>query len=194
MLTVETLNALGAAWAGGMTRSLVDASVILAVVFLVWFPFRRRISSQMAYGLFLLVLLKAAFPVPVELPGAVDRFVPGSTADRLLPFAEIHPVVVFPPRQNQPTHTTPGPVPPGQDDVPGVAGLEDGLPAVTPSSTDAIPAVALSLTPTPAGLMLKPELPRPVDFRGDDDCLGRPDSQPPGAIRVGSGADESAPP
>ena len=29
-----------------MTRSLVDATVVLAIVLLVWFPFRRRISVR----------------------------------------------------------------------------------------------------------------------------------------------------
>ncbi|AGA25767.1 antirepressor regulating drug resistance protein [Singulisphaera acidiphila DSM 18658] len=72
MRSVESLNALSVLWANAMTRSLVDASLILAVVLLVWYPLRRRISSQMAYGLFLLVLLKAAFPVPVHLPAHAD--------------------------------------------------------------------------------------------------------------------------
>jgi beta-lactamase regulating signal transducer with metallopeptidase domain/thiol-disulfide isomerase/thioredoxin/protocatechuate 3,4-dioxygenase beta subunit len=150
MRAVETLNALGATWAGAMTRSLVDASVVLAVVLLVWFPLRRRISSQMAYGLFLLVLVKAAVPVPVELPAAVDR---------LLSPTEGRPLVVLPPRQSQRTHATLHPDPPGHFDTSGVDGPDDSVPAVTPSSTDAIPPVPSSPRPTPADSMARPGSP-----------------------------------
>ena len=57
------LNAWGGAWAGFMVRALVDSSVLLAVLLLVWLPLRRRMSAQLAHGLFLLVLLKLALPV-----------------------------------------------------------------------------------------------------------------------------------
>jgi beta-lactamase regulating signal transducer with metallopeptidase domain len=156
MPPIELLNALGAAWAGAMTRSLVDATVVLAIVLLVWFPFRRRISSQMAYGLFLLVLIKAAFPVPVELPATIDRLLPRSTADRLLPTTQIRPVVVPSPRHTQMTRETPRPDPPGQDDASTMAGLEDRVPPVTPSSTVAIPVVPSSPRPEPGGVIVKP--------------------------------------
>ncbi len=62
---VETLNAWGAVWASLVLRSLVEASLVLAVVLAIWLPLRRRMSAQLAYGLFLLVLLKLALPIPV---------------------------------------------------------------------------------------------------------------------------------
>ena len=93
-LPVETLNAWGAAWSGFMLRSLVDASVLLALVLAIWLPLRRRMSAQFAHGLFCLVLLKLI--VPVTWPGwvpdvavrqaaehasALERFVASSRAE-----------------------------------------------------------------------------------------------------------------
>ena len=43
-----------------MRRSLIDATIILAIVGLAWLLLRNRISSALANGLFLLVLIKAA--------------------------------------------------------------------------------------------------------------------------------------
>lgn len=65
MNPVELLNAWGASWFGFMTRALIDASVLLALILVVWLPMRRRVSAQLAHGLFCLVLLKLIVPVPV---------------------------------------------------------------------------------------------------------------------------------
>src|SRR5262245_13345831 len=67
-LITEEPNAWGAAWAGAMTRALVDASALLAVVLAVWLPLRRRMSAQLAHGLFCLVLLRLAVPQPLPWP------------------------------------------------------------------------------------------------------------------------------
>lgn len=66
MTPVEVLNAWGAAWGAFMTRALVDATVLLALVLLVWLLLRRRMSAQLAHGLFLLVLLKLVIPTPAS--------------------------------------------------------------------------------------------------------------------------------
>ncbi len=63
---IEALNTWGPAWAGAMQRSLVEATIVLAIVGVVWWLLRRRMSSALAHGLFLLVLIKAA--VPLVLP------------------------------------------------------------------------------------------------------------------------------
>jgi WD40 repeat protein/beta-lactamase regulating signal transducer with metallopeptidase domain len=68
MTSVETLNALGSGWASFMARALLDSSILLAAVVLVWLPLRRRMSAQFAHGLFLLVLLKLALPIPASWP------------------------------------------------------------------------------------------------------------------------------
>jgi WD40 repeat protein/beta-lactamase regulating signal transducer with metallopeptidase domain len=62
------LNAWGAAWAAFMVGALVDASVLLGGLLLIWLPLRRRMSAQLAHGLFLLVLLKLALPVSLAGP------------------------------------------------------------------------------------------------------------------------------
>ena len=93
-----------------MVRSLVEATVLLVVVLLVWLPLRRRMSSQLAYGLFLLVLVKAAvpMPVPVRMPAALGWLAPERPADaparvpaaprgRAMPAAVTEPTIVVTP-------------------------------------------------------------------------------------------------
>jgi WD40 repeat protein/beta-lactamase regulating signal transducer with metallopeptidase domain len=85
MMSVETLNAWGSAWSTFMSRALLDSSIVLAVVLLVWLPLRRRMSVQFAHGLFLLVLLKLAVPFPTSWPTwsvdlSLDRMASGVSA------------------------------------------------------------------------------------------------------------------
>jgi len=68
MIPVEFLNAWGSAWSGFMMRALIDTSLLLALIVVVWLPLRRRVSAQLAHGLFCLVLLKLIIPVPVTWP------------------------------------------------------------------------------------------------------------------------------
>src|SRR4051794_25025747 len=83
MRAAELLNDWGAAWAAFMSRSLVEATALLIAMLLLWVPLRRRISSQFAYGLFLLVLLKATAPVSLTLPAGVARLTPRHAVVRL---------------------------------------------------------------------------------------------------------------
>jgi beta-lactamase regulating signal transducer with metallopeptidase domain/thiol-disulfide isomerase/thioredoxin len=82
MSLVDVLDAWGSAWAAFMLRSLLEATALLAVLLLAWLMLRRRMSSQLAYGLFLLVLVKAAVPIPVLVPAALARFVPARAVER----------------------------------------------------------------------------------------------------------------
>jgi WD40 repeat protein/beta-lactamase regulating signal transducer with metallopeptidase domain len=66
MIPVELLNTWGGAWFGLMTRTLVETCVLLSVILAVWLPLRRRISAQLAHGLFCLVLLKLIVPMPLS--------------------------------------------------------------------------------------------------------------------------------
>ena len=68
---IETLNTWGPAWADAMQRSLVEATVLLAIVGLAWLILRRWMSSALAHGLFLLVLVKAAVPIVLSSPPTV---------------------------------------------------------------------------------------------------------------------------
>jgi WD40 repeat protein/beta-lactamase regulating signal transducer with metallopeptidase domain len=69
MIPVEHLNAWGGAWFGLMTRTLIEASALLVLILLAWLPLRRRMSAQLAHGLFCLVLLKVVIPVPLTGSG-----------------------------------------------------------------------------------------------------------------------------
>lgn len=66
MISVEVLNAWGATWFGLMARALIDTSVLLALMLVVWLPLRRRVSAHLAHGLFCLILLKLIVPIPVS--------------------------------------------------------------------------------------------------------------------------------
>ncbi len=68
---IATLNAWGLSWAGAMQQSLVEGTILLAIVGLVWVLLRRRMSSALASGLFLLVLIKAALPLVLPVTPTV---------------------------------------------------------------------------------------------------------------------------
>ncbi|MDR3621740.1 MAG: M56 family metallopeptidase [Paludisphaera borealis] len=68
MISTEILNAWGEAWTGAMGRALLDSSGLLVVVLVVWLPLRRRISAQLAHGMFCLVLLRLAVPQALPWP------------------------------------------------------------------------------------------------------------------------------
>jgi WD40 repeat protein/beta-lactamase regulating signal transducer with metallopeptidase domain len=87
MSAFELLNAWGTAWADLMVRALVDASVLLAVVLAVWLPLRRRMSAQLAHGLFCLVLLKLIVPVPVTRPAWLPALSVRQAAERVASWA-----------------------------------------------------------------------------------------------------------
>ena len=72
----ETLNSWAEAWSAVMLRNTVEAAVLLVVVSLIWLLLRRRISSQLTIGLFSLLLLKLAIPLPMVIPGSIARFWP----------------------------------------------------------------------------------------------------------------------
>jgi WD40 repeat protein len=76
MSAIEVVNGWGSVWAGFMTRSLIEVSVLLALVTLIWLPLRRRMSAQLGHGLFCLVLLKLIVPTPVTWP----EWAPGISA------------------------------------------------------------------------------------------------------------------
>lgn len=147
MVSVETLNAWGTAWSNMMMRNLVEASALLVVILLVWLPLRHRASSQLSYGLFLLVLVKAAVPLPIAVPAAVARLSPWRTVDRLAGLSADRPVDLAP--AGQPALAVPAYPPAGS----GVA-AEPVSPLRTVREADARPTAATSfggvgMTPVP---------------------------------------------
>ena len=65
---IETLNSWAAMWSDWALASLVEGAVLLAVVGAVWRLAARRASAQFGYLLFLLVLVRLAFPATVAVP------------------------------------------------------------------------------------------------------------------------------
>lgn len=87
MTATERLNALASAWIGFMLRGLIDATLIFLIVGTLWLLSRKRISAQLSYGLFLLVLLKLTLPVPITLPADWLRRTPEAPAKRFARWA-----------------------------------------------------------------------------------------------------------
>ncbi|HEX9793304.1 MAG TPA: M56 family metallopeptidase, partial [Planctomycetota bacterium] len=78
------VSGLAETWAAHALNALVQGSLMLAVVALVWWPLRRRMSPQFGYALFLLVPLKLVLAVELPLPAQVARFVPTTWASRVV--------------------------------------------------------------------------------------------------------------
>ena len=139
---VHLLNDWGASWAAFMARAIVDSSVLLVVIVLVWLPLRRKMSAQFAHGLFLLVLLKLAVPIPVAWTswnsGAALRL----TAERLSNWATATPEV-----------TPPSPRP----DPPAVDLTEEPILVALPAPEPIVPRPEPRPVPSP----LKVTVPRP---------------------------------
>ena len=76
MATIEAVNRLASAWSAVVWRGLIESTALLLAVGLVWLVFRRKMPSQLAYGLFLLVLIKLAVPIPLTVPASWRRLGP----------------------------------------------------------------------------------------------------------------------
>ncbi len=92
MIQTETLNDWGEVWAALMAKSIVDASLVLAIEGVVWLAFRRRMSPQLGYCLFLLVPAKLLIPIEIPVPGWVAYGSPGHTAERIVACTTAPPV------------------------------------------------------------------------------------------------------
>jgi beta-lactamase regulating signal transducer with metallopeptidase domain/uncharacterized GH25 family protein len=84
MMLIETLNDWAGVWGPFAARSLVDASLVLAIVGVVWLLFHRRMSSQLGYCLFLLVPVKLLVPLEIPVPGWIGNASPGVALDRIV--------------------------------------------------------------------------------------------------------------
>ena len=87
MIPSETLNSWAQSWAAFMWGSLIDATIILAVVAVVWLALRRWMSAQLGYCLFLLVLIKLIVPIHVTVPGWTAYLSPRHAVDRITAWA-----------------------------------------------------------------------------------------------------------
>src|SRR5690348_9211666 len=83
MISTELLNRWAASWSAFMVQGLIEATVLLFVVGLPWLLLRRRLSAQLSYGLFVLILLKLVVPIPLTVPAWLAQLSPRHAADRL---------------------------------------------------------------------------------------------------------------
>ncbi len=71
MSFVERINALANDWTQFCVDGLVQGSIGLLVVSLIWLLIHKRVSCQLGYWLFFLVLLKPFVPIQVLIPGSL---------------------------------------------------------------------------------------------------------------------------
>jgi len=91
MMPIETLNVWADKWATFMWSSLLDTTVILAVVATIWIALRRWMPAQLGYCLFFLVLIKLCVPIHVTVPGAAAYLSPQHAIERLSAWTMLSP-------------------------------------------------------------------------------------------------------
>ncbi len=155
MISTELLNGWAATWAAVMLRGLIESTVLLAAIGVPWLAVRRRISAQLSYGLFLLVLLPLALPIPVTAPAWLARLSPRGAADRLGGWAAIAPTPATAEPWSDPFAPAPpppdlaaAPSGPRRDRFHGIAPTADS--PSTPPSAPPGPAMADAPSPPPA--------------------------------------------
>lgn len=142
MASTAAINAWAAMWADLMVRGLIDASVVLLLVGSAWLLFRRRMSAQLACGLFLLVPLKLALPIPITMPREALGWWPGAVAVRDWAGTEASPS--DPPLVDHPAELPP--VEPVRAEGPSGTPTGDPPSGAGPSS---VPAAAMSRVEAP---------------------------------------------
>ncbi|MEE8451653.1 MAG: HEAT repeat domain-containing protein [Thermoguttaceae bacterium] len=85
MNAIERLNTWGAGWSAFMAVGLVDATVMLALMGLIWLVLRRWASPQLGCWLFLLVLVRLVVPIEVTVPEPLARLSPQRLLGEFLP-------------------------------------------------------------------------------------------------------------
>jgi beta-lactamase regulating signal transducer with metallopeptidase domain/protocatechuate 3,4-dioxygenase beta subunit len=83
MSAIEIVNTCADLWANFMLVGLVEGTVALLLVGLLWVVVRRRASAQLGYCLFLLVPLKLLFALPLPVPANAAFLSPQHAAGQL---------------------------------------------------------------------------------------------------------------
>ena len=97
MIPTEMLNSFAESWAHFMLGGLIDGSILLVLLCLLWLLLRRRVSAQFGYCLFLLVLLRVVLPLQVTLPHWCEFLSPSHLMAHLLQTTETdRPVTQLP--------------------------------------------------------------------------------------------------
>ena len=82
MITTSTLNIWADSWLTFLASSLVDAAVVLFAVSILWLLIHKKVSAQLGYSLFLLVLVKLFIPFEITVPAWVADYSPGYSVNR----------------------------------------------------------------------------------------------------------------
>ena len=77
---IEHCNSFARTWAWWIGMSILDATIVLAVVSLLWLAIRRKAPPQLGYLLFLLVPLKLFVPLEIVVPERLIAWVPRITS------------------------------------------------------------------------------------------------------------------
>lgn len=81
MNAVEMLNVWSLSWSTWIFASLVDGLVVASLAGLLWLAIRRFSSAQFGYVLFLLVLARLVFPLPVSAPPSLAWLSPSHAVE-----------------------------------------------------------------------------------------------------------------
>ena len=84
MMSIEMLNRWGDSWASFVLAGLLESSLALALVAVLWLAIRRRIEPQVGYWLFALVLLKLTVPASLTGPEWLANLSPRSLMERAI--------------------------------------------------------------------------------------------------------------
>jgi beta-lactamase regulating signal transducer with metallopeptidase domain len=80
---IEGINKVGAGWWMFSTAMLVQASILIAIIFLLDLFLRKRIRAVVRYWIWMLVLVKLALPTSLSLPTGVGYWVENPLANTL---------------------------------------------------------------------------------------------------------------
>ena len=137
MKVIETLNIWSQSWAEFLWTHSIDALVTFVVVGVLWLCIQRKVSPQLGYCLFLLVLLKLAMPIEFHAPGWISDFSPQNTL-KSLAYQNDFPAI---PESHLPFSR---PNSPGPEETTVPPNAAYSLTVSNPDNRHAIPAVKLS--------------------------------------------------
>ena len=89
MFSVEVMNRLSIRWAEFAGIRLIESALLLALIGLIVFVFRKWIKTEYVYWMFLLVLLKAILPGPLAVPVFTVDQSPQGISEKTSPQASI---------------------------------------------------------------------------------------------------------
>jgi len=78
--TIESLNALGARFAGFALPMLLQSAILIALLFALDLASRKKVRATIRYAVWMLLLVKLALPPSLALPTSAAYWLPSKTA------------------------------------------------------------------------------------------------------------------